>query len=118
MSQISSSSNFCNFNSILTLDSNQTEKHYPDGTKEITFPDQTIKYLFPNGGEESVFADGTVLRVEPNGQRIMEFPNGQREIHTDQYKVGTTGQVTDHLMIYFNVIALHMFSLMEKGHDC
>ena len=68
--------------------SNQTEKHYPDGTKEITFPDQTIKYLFPNGGEESVFADGTVLRVDPNGHRVMEFPNGQREIHTDQYKVG------------------------------
>ena len=73
--------------------SNQTEKHYPDGTKEITFPDQTIKYLFANGNEESVFADGTVLRLDKNGDKTMEFPNGQREIHTKQYKVGGMGSV-------------------------
>ena len=71
---------FCNF-------SQQSEKHYPDGTKEITFPDQTVKYLFPNGIEESIFADGTVIRVEKSGDKTMEFPNGQREIHTPQYKV-------------------------------
>ncbi|XP_072043257.1 centrosomal P4.1-associated protein-like [Amphiura filiformis] len=71
---------------ILQFPNNQTEKHYPDGTKEITFPDQTIKYLFANGNEESVFADGTVLRVNKNGEKTMEFPNGQREIHTKQYK--------------------------------
>ena len=63
------------------------EKHYPDGTREITFPDQTIKYLFPNGTEESIFPDGTVIRVEKNGNKSMEFPNGQREVHTEQYKV-------------------------------
>lgn len=73
---------------ILDL-SNQTEKHYPDGTKEITFPDQTIKYLFQNGGEECVFPDGTLLRVAPDGDRTMEFPNGQREIHTAHCKVPT-----------------------------
>ena len=67
--------------------SNQIEKHYPDGTKEITFPDQTIKYLFPNGSEESIFPDGTVIRVDSNGDKTMEFPNGQREIHTEQFKV-------------------------------
>ncbi|XP_033123193.1 centromere protein J-like [Anneissia japonica] len=41
---------------ILQFANNQTEKHYPDGTKEITFPDQTIKYLFPNGREESMLS--------------------------------------------------------------
>ncbi len=69
------------------ISSNQTEKHYPDGTKEITFPDQIIKYLFPSGVEESIFPDGTVIRVEKSGDKVMEFPNGQREIHTEQYKV-------------------------------
>lgn len=69
------------------LFSQQTEKHYPDGTNEITFPDQTIKYLFPNGTEESIFPDGTVIRVEVTGDKVMEFPNGQREIHTQLYKV-------------------------------
>lgn len=67
--------------------SNQTEKHYPDGTKEIIFPDQTVKYLFPNGTEESIFQDGTIMRIDQNGERILVFPNGQREIHTQHYKV-------------------------------
>ncbi|XP_071945251.1 centrosomal P4.1-associated protein-like [Antedon mediterranea] len=71
---------------ILQFANNQMEKHYPDGTKEITFPDQTIKYLFPNGREESIFGDGTVLRMEQNGDKVMEFANGQREVHTAQYK--------------------------------
>jgi centromere protein J len=67
--------------------SQQTEKHYIDGTKEIQFPDQTIKYIFPDGASESVFPDGTVIRVEKNEDKIMKFPNGQKEIHTKQFKV-------------------------------
>ncbi|XP_025091512.1 centromere protein J-like isoform X1 [Pomacea canaliculata] len=71
---------------VLQFPNNQTEKHYPDGTKEIIFPDQTVKYLFPNGTEESIFQDGTIMRIDKNGERILEFPNGQREIHTQHYK--------------------------------
>ncbi|KAI8497825.1 hypothetical protein Bbelb_244770 [Branchiostoma belcheri] len=71
---------------ILQFPNSLMEKHYPDGTKEITFPDQTIKYLFPNGDEESIFQDGTVLRVSKSGDRVVEFANGQREIHTLNYK--------------------------------
>jgi centromere protein J len=63
------------------------EKHYPDGTHEITFPDQTVKYLFPNGNEESIFPDGTILRIDKNGEKVLELPNGQREIHTSELKV-------------------------------
>lgn len=44
-----------------------TEKHFPDGRKEITFPDQTIKNLFADGQEESIFPDGTIVR----GQRYV-----------------------------------------------
>ena len=77
----------------ITHFSNQVEKHYPDGTKEITFADQTIKYLFPNGSEESIFPDGTVIRVEKNGDKTMEFPNGQREIHTNEFKVRPTNHI-------------------------
>ena len=73
-----------------TYFSNQVEKHYPDGTREISFPDHTIKYLFPIGVEESIFEDGTVIRVEKNGDKTMEFPNGQREVHTVDYKVKET----------------------------
>ncbi|XP_078401612.1 LOW QUALITY PROTEIN: centrosomal P4.1-associated protein-like [Cetorhinus maximus] len=71
---------------VLQFPSNQMEKHYPDGRKEITFPDQTIKYLFTDGHEESVFPDGTIIRVQPDGNKIIEFNNGQREIHTSNYK--------------------------------
>mgnify|MGYP001798705907 FL=1 len=67
--------------------SNQIEKHYPDGTKEIIFPDQTVKYLYSNGAEQCIFADGTVQRVSVDGEKTLEFPNGQREIHTKYFKV-------------------------------
>ncbi|XP_021533880.1 centromere protein J [Neomonachus schauinslandi] len=71
---------------ILHFSSGQIEKHFPDGRKEITFPDQTIKNLFPDGQEESIFPDGTILRVQRDGNKIIEFNNGQRELHTAQFK--------------------------------
>lgn len=54
--------------------------------KEIIFPDGAIKYLHPDGKEETTFSDGTVVRVV-NGVKILEMPNGQKEIHTNNYKV-------------------------------
>lgn len=61
------------FESIWQVNGGQTvlyivlfpEKHFPDGRKEITFPDQTVKNLFPNGREESVLTDGTIIQVNP-----------------------------------------------------
>lgn len=41
------------------------EKHFPDGRKEITFPDQTVKTLYPDGREESVLSDGTIIQMNP-----------------------------------------------------
>ncbi|XP_049723515.1 centromere protein J isoform X4 [Elephas maximus indicus] len=71
---------------VLHFSSGQIEKHFPDGRKEITFPDQTIKNLFADGQEESIFPDGTVVRVQRDGNKIIEFSNGQRELHTAQFK--------------------------------
>lgn len=71
---------------VLHFSSGQIEKHFPDGRKEITFPDQTIKNLFADGQEESIFPDGTVVRVQRDGEKIIEFNNGQRELHTAQFK--------------------------------
>ena len=62
------------------------EKTLPSGMKEIIFPDGAIKYLHPDGKEETTFSDGTVVRVV-NGVKILEMPNGQKEIHTNSYKV-------------------------------
>ncbi|XP_029792890.1 centromere protein J isoform X3 [Suricata suricatta] len=71
---------------VLHFSSGQIEKYFPDGRKEITFPDQTIKNLFPDGQEESIFPDGTVVRIQRDGNKIIEFNNGQRELHTAQFK--------------------------------
>ncbi|CAB1340303.1 unnamed protein product [Coregonus sp. 'balchen'] len=46
----------------------------------------TIKYLYPGGREESIFPDGTVVKLSESGEKTVEFNNGQREIHTSQYK--------------------------------
>ncbi len=40
-----------------------------------------------NGAEETVFADGTIQNLDINGDKTISFPNGQREIHTQNYKV-------------------------------
>ncbi|XP_069035269.1 centromere protein J [Lepisosteus oculatus] len=71
---------------VLQFPNNQIEKHFPDGRKEITFPDQTIKNLYPDGQEESVFPDGTIIQVKLDGSKVIEFNNGQREVHTAEYK--------------------------------
>lgn len=71
---------------VLHFSSGQIEKHFPDGRKEITFPDQTVKNLFPDGQEESIFPDGTIVRVRRDGNKLIEFNNGQRELHTAQFK--------------------------------
>ncbi|KAM9300407.1 centrosomal P4.1-associated protein [Morus bassanus] len=71
---------------VLHFSNGQIEKHYPDGKKEITFPDQTIKNLFTDGQEESIFPDGTIVRIQRDGSKTIEFNNGQRELHTSQFK--------------------------------
>ncbi|XP_019507952.1 PREDICTED: centromere protein J isoform X1 [Hipposideros armiger] len=71
---------------VLHFSNGQIEKYFPDGRKEITFPDQTIKNLFVDGEEESIFPDGTIVRVQRDGNKIIEFHNGQRELHTIQFK--------------------------------
>ncbi|KAG9330402.1 hypothetical protein JZ751_025523 [Albula glossodonta] len=62
------------------------EKHFPDGRKEITFPDQTVKNLGPDGEEESVFPDGTIIQVKRDGTKVIQFNSGQKEVHTEQFK--------------------------------
>ncbi|KAJ8396212.1 hypothetical protein AAFF_G00020790 [Aldrovandia affinis] len=71
---------------VLQFPNNQIEKHHPNGTREIIFPDQTVKHVYPDGREESIFPDGTVVKLARNGEKTVEFSNGQREIHTTQYK--------------------------------
>lgn len=102
--------------------SNQIEKHYPDGTKEIIFPDQTVKYLYTSGAEECVFTDGTVERISVDGERIVEFPNGQRETYTKLFKVRqsrhqTVYSVVDKVRVWYPLERSALFSLYQKFHD-
>ena len=69
--------------------SNQVEKRYPDGKTEVIFPDHTVKYIYTDGSEETIFADGTVQKVNSHGERTITFANGQKEIHTQEYKVSS-----------------------------
>ncbi|CAG5131655.1 unnamed protein product [Candidula unifasciata] len=64
----------------------QIERRYPDGTVEITFPSKDVKYLFPDGGQEVILTDGTVMQYNTKGERIIEYPSGDREVHTAEYQ--------------------------------
>ncbi|XP_074165434.1 uncharacterized protein LOC141565773 isoform X2 [Sminthopsis crassicaudata] len=70
---------------VLQFPNKQIEKHHPDGTKEIVFPEGTVKY-FGVGYEETLFPDGTLVKVERNGDKTIMFSDGQKEIHTSQFK--------------------------------
>eukprot|EP00074_Homo_sapiens_P090292 XP_016866720.1 T-complex protein 10A homolog isoform X9 [Homo sapiens] len=63
----------------------QVEKFYPNGSKEIVFPDGTVEHL-KDGQEETLFPDGTIVRVERNGDKTIVLSNGQKEIHTARFK--------------------------------
>ncbi|KAE8602029.1 hypothetical protein XENTR_v10013860 [Xenopus tropicalis] len=71
---------------VLQFPNKQIEKHHPEGVKEIIFPDRTIKLLYKDGREETTFPDGTIVKLETNGMKTVIFHNGQKEIHTAQFK--------------------------------
>ncbi|GFN76839.1 centromere protein j [Plakobranchus ocellatus] len=64
----------------------QVERRYPDGTVEITFPSKDIKYMFPDGGQEVILTDGTVMQYNSQGERTVEYPSGDREVHTAEFQ--------------------------------
>ncbi|XP_016284488.2 uncharacterized protein LOC103097496 isoform X2 [Monodelphis domestica] len=70
---------------VIQFPNKQIEKYHPDGTKEIVYPDGTVKHL-KSGQEETLFPDGTFIKVERNGDKTIIFNNGHKEIHTSQYK--------------------------------
>uniref|UniRef100_A0A2K5LAQ0 Centromere protein J C-terminal domain-containing protein n=1 Tax=Cercocebus atys TaxID=9531 RepID=A0A2K5LAQ0_CERAT len=70
---------------VVQFPNKRTEKFYPDGSKEIVFPDGTVKHL-KDGQEETLFPNGTIVRVERNGDKTIVLSNGQKEIHTAQFK--------------------------------
>nr|XP_060626959.1 centromere protein J isoform X1 [Anolis sagrei ordinatus]XP_060626960.1 centromere protein J isoform X1 [Anolis sagrei ordinatus] len=71
---------------VLHFSNGQIEKHFPDGRKEIVFPDQTVKNVFTDGREVNIFPDGTILHIQQDGSRIVEFNNGEQEMHTAHFK--------------------------------
>jgi centromere protein J len=48
----------------------QSEKHHPDGMKEISFADKTRKIVYPNGDQVSIFPNGTTLRETADGVQV------------------------------------------------
>ncbi|XP_068926649.1 centromere protein J-like [Petaurus breviceps papuanus] len=70
---------------VIQFPNKQIERHHPNGIKEVVFPDGTVKHLGV-GHEETVFPDGTLVKVERNGDKTIIFSNGQKEIHTSQFK--------------------------------
>lgn len=67
--------------------SGQTEKHYKDGKVEIEYVDGKKHTVYPDRKEIWNYLDGSVLTVDPNGHREFVLLNGQREIHTKEFKV-------------------------------
>lgn len=46
-----------------------------------------MRYCDAQGRDEWRFQDGTVIKTNENGHKILLMPNGQKEIHTKEFKV-------------------------------
>ncbi|KAM4865681.1 uncharacterized protein RHO17_011870 isoform 3-T3 [Thomomys bottae] len=76
---------FPNGMEIVQFPNKRTEKFHPDGSKETVYPDGTVMRL-KDGCEETLFPDGTLVSVQRNGDKTITFSNGQKEIHTANFK--------------------------------
>ncbi|KAJ8892403.1 hypothetical protein PR048_004983 [Dryococelus australis] len=65
----------------------QTEYHYTDGSKKVTFADGSIKLIYTTGQEEWVLPDNTHWTVGSQGEKVVTLPNGDKEISTEDYLV-------------------------------
>jgi len=45
------------------------ERNFPDGSKDILFPDGTKRKLLANGGKETLFPDGVRVNEDVSGKR-------------------------------------------------
>ena len=88
----------CRFAVAVHARGSQVEKHFPNGTKEITFSDSTRKIVYPDGREHSTFPDGVVMVEHPDGRKtITAGSSGNGEVDTDtdiaiQQAIGTTAR--------------------------
>ena len=59
---------------LFKFDNGQIEKHYSDGSKQINFPDGSIRYIYPNGYEE------TYNNQEPEGisEEVTNFKKSKK----------------------------------------
>ncbi|XP_076800167.1 uncharacterized protein LOC143445153 [Clavelina lepadiformis] len=71
---------------VIEFSNKQVERHFPDGSKHISFQDGSSKMIKLDGTEETIYPDGTVMVVTASGEKTIEFSNGQREVHTSQFK--------------------------------
>lgn len=73
-------------NQVITFPNGQIDKIFADGAKEITYPSTTVRKKMPDGSIKTVIEKGLVVFTAQNGDKIVEYPNGQREISTKEYK--------------------------------
>lgn len=72
--------NYPNGLRVFNFASGQIEKHIPDGSKQITYPDGTIKTIGTDNFEEIVFPDGVTQRTEQSGIQTIVYPTGQQDV--------------------------------------
>ncbi|XP_054278119.1 centromere protein J-like [Macrosteles quadrilineatus] len=71
---------------IVDFPDGKIEKRHVDGTVEIVYSNNNKKISYPNGSQEIIYTDGTRLRIEADKTQILTLPNGQKEIHTAEWK--------------------------------
>ena len=65
---------------VFKFNGSQIEKHFPDGTKQIFFPDGSFRYILTDGYEETHYVDGTIQKVDKEGVITLENKDGTKEV--------------------------------------
>uniref|UniRef100_A0A8C5UHQ9 Centromere protein J C-terminal domain-containing protein n=1 Tax=Malurus cyaneus samueli TaxID=2593467 RepID=A0A8C5UHQ9_9PASS len=73
-------------------DAQITHTAYPDGLEVLQFPNNQIEKYYPDGTQEIVFPDHSEIPLQWHSSisrkvnKIVVFSDGQREIHTTQFR--------------------------------
>ncbi|KAH8040069.1 hypothetical protein HPB51_009325 [Rhipicephalus microplus] len=65
----------------------QVETHSVDGNVEVAYPDGTVRRILCTGEEEQKTPDGIVARRLRDGTETIDYPNGQKEVRSEHYRV-------------------------------
>ncbi|KAK4878519.1 hypothetical protein RN001_011025 [Aquatica leii] len=70
---------------LIQFPDGQIERRYKTGACEVDYPNNMKRKIHADGTEDIFYPDGTIVNIQDD-KRTITLPNGQKEVHTEDYK--------------------------------